>query len=137
LAGGGKPKSRIVQLRFWVDLLWAPAALLAMNFAWLNIPDRGEITVPADPNRSWNMGEIILRPVDLLLRRKFLWRCRFLAVEHRRLVDRVWKQEAVAALRAGDTKTALAAIEGVVVRNPTLRFANLGESRLYYTAPNL
>lgn len=137
VAGGGKPNSTIAQLRFWVGRLWAPAALLAMNFAWLNIAGPGEVTVKEGLQSLpgiWPWGAIIFQPVDLLLcQRDFQWGCRFLTVDHRTLVDRVWKQEAIATLRAreGNTKTALASIEGAFLRGRTLRFATLDESRLY------
>jgi hypothetical protein len=37
-----QPLSSFAWLRLWIGLLWAPAAVLAMSFAWLGIPDPNE-----------------------------------------------------------------------------------------------
>jgi uncharacterized protein YjbI with pentapeptide repeats len=150
LAGGGKPNSIIARLRWWVGLLWLPVTLVAMNFAWLNIPGSwlnipgsGPATERIILSKRSRWGDIIWQPLyRLLCRRDFQWGCPFLTVDHRTLVSRVWKEEAIATLRkiktdttektdTTDTKAALAAVEGVFLRDRALRFARLDESRLY------
>ena len=59
------------RLGLWVVLLWAPAAIVAMNFAWLRVPD-----TDADIERP-------SQPLDLLLCDELHWGCRFLTVDHR------------------------------------------------------
>jgi hypothetical protein len=57
-----------------------------------------------------------------------------LRVDHRTLVDKVWDGKAMAVIRTGDSgeeaAKALAGIEGVVLRERSLRFAVLDEDRL-------
>jgi hypothetical protein len=133
LATSRKPKTLTARLRLWAGLLWVPTALVAMNFAWLNVPD-SETTTVQTGQTDWEWHDIILQPVDVLLcRSDFRWGCRFLTVNHRLLVDRVWKPEGIVALRTENTDTAatLAALEGVFLRGRVLRFADLDDSRLY------
>ena len=75
------------------------------------------------------------------------WGCRFLRVDHRTLVDKVRDEKALGVLRMNISNTApegdaeqkakaeqakaIAAIEGVFLRNRSLRFAVMAESRLY------
>jgi hypothetical protein len=145
LAGGRKPNAIITPLWWWVGLVWLPATLMAMNLAWLNIPGSWlnipgsrpatERILTLQGDEKW--GDIIWQPLYLLLcREDFRWGCPFLTVDHRTLVDRVWKQEAIATLRnqeaiaalrntktdTTDTKAALAAIEGAFLRSRTLRW---------------
>jgi uncharacterized protein YjbI with pentapeptide repeats len=157
VAGDGKPNTTIIaRLRWWVGLLWLPVILVTINLAWLNIPGSW-LNVPGSRPATERIltlhrsdvkwGNIIWQPFYLLLcREDFRWGCPFLTVDHRTLVDHVWKQEAIATLRntttntnsfvvtgpnTTDTKAALAAVEGVFLRGRTLRFAKLDESRLY------
>ena len=109
--------SDIARLRLWIALLLA-VGIVSMDFAWLNIPQLGQGQTPYDliachPSSSWG--------------------CRFLRVDHRTLVGHVWRGEAIADLRAGrgDKSAALAAVEGLFLRNRTLRLADFSESRLY------
>ena len=73
------------------------------------------------------------------------WGCRFLRVDHRTLVDKVRDEKALGVLRMNISNTApeadaeqkaeqakaIAAIEGVFLRDRSLRFAVMAESRLY------
>jgi uncharacterized protein YjbI with pentapeptide repeats len=140
IAAAKRPRFGIRWLRWWIGLLWAPVALVAANVAWVNVLGYGGPLVQGTPADTWrrflqeiDLSELLLQPLDLLCLSPFKWGCRFLTVDHRTLVGHVWKEEAVAALRTGEgnSRTALAAVEGAYLRGRTLRFANLNESRLY------
>jgi uncharacterized protein YjbI with pentapeptide repeats len=95
-------------------------------------------------------------PLDLILCPRLKWGCRFLRVDHRTLVDQVRDDKALGILRMdisqlaevlaeettgpgsnpdleakAERVKAMAAIEGAFLRNRSLRFAILDESRLY------
>jgi uncharacterized protein YjbI with pentapeptide repeats len=100
-----------------------------------------------DPRLSERDGEPSLTekvqdPLDLLLCPTVKWGCRFLRADHRLLVDKVRDDKALGILRNRISKQteeeafaeharALAAIEGVFIRDRSLRFLVLDESRLY------
>lgn len=99
----------------------------------------------------------VANPLDLFLCPQLNWGCRFLRVDHRTLVDKVRDEKAAGILRmdisalanvlaqeeisapggnleqkaAAERTKAMAAIEGVFLRERSLRFAVLDESRLY------
>ncbi|HJS87871.1 MAG TPA: pentapeptide repeat-containing protein, partial [Acetobacteraceae bacterium] len=139
LASGRYSKVRTIWPKVWLSLLWAPAIIGALDLLWLNIPSPEATTVreqywPEDKRHGLAaVGYALSQPVDHVLCPGLNWGCRFLTVDHRTLVDHVWKGEAIADLRAGsgNTKAAIAAIEGAFFRNRVLRFAKLDESRLY------
>jgi hypothetical protein len=59
------------------------------------------------------------QPLDLWACPRLNWGCRFLRVDHRTLVDKVWDDKRVAELRTGSSTeeaTALAGIDGLVLR---------------------
>ena len=135
LDGSDWPDRRLGSAWRWAGLLWWPAAVLALNFLYLNI-------VPADADArlvrySWRAvrtGELILsNPLDTLLCPRLSWGCRYLRVNRRTLVDHVWESKAMADLRGAEAERAkaLAGIEGMVLRDRSLRFAELVASRLY------
>jgi hypothetical protein len=81
--------------------------LEATNLAWLNVLDARAITVRKE-GFEWND---LLQPLDLLCRTSFKWGCRFLTVDHRTLVGRVWKGEAIADLHVALDRKAIATRE--------------------------
>jgi hypothetical protein len=115
---------------------------------YLNVPDSDNKAV-RNGDHGPNWSEAYKQPLDLVLCPTLQWGCRYLTVDHRTLVGHVWKQEAIADLRAGKgeprgqidalfgkkvgVRDLLAAIEGVVLRDRSLRFAKFDESRLYAT----
>jgi hypothetical protein len=70
---------------------------MAANLAWLNVPDAPATTVRKE-RFEW---DDLLQPLDLLCHTPFGWGCRFLTVDHRTLVGRVWKGEALLTFAAG------------------------------------
>jgi Pentapeptide repeats (8 copies) len=151
ICGGDTERlSRWRRIVRWSLLIGLPPLLVGLNYAWLG-------TVPADADRflvrydphdshwdkkhprpSWR--DVAREPLDLLLCPELKWGCRFLRVDHRTLIDKVWDDKAMADLgnAAFDPHRALteidratAEIDGVVLRGRSLRFAVLDESRLY------
>jgi Pentapeptide repeats (8 copies) len=124
--------SRFGWARYLVPSLFT-AVVLVLDLLYLNVPGADEKTVRAgDDGAKWS--EAHRQPLDLALCPELHWGCRYLTLDHRTLVGHVWNPQAIADLRAeqrGDIKKSLDAIEGVFVRDRTLRFANFGESRLY------
>jgi uncharacterized protein YjbI with pentapeptide repeats len=124
-----------------------PALVVAFNFLYLGVPSPEATTVrvgefwkqywQTDPKR---LGQVIVdvvahgQPLDLLIcPQRGGWGCRFLTVDHRTLVGRVWGEQAIVELRSDNTANAeaMSAVEGVFLRGRNLRFAKLDESRLY------
>jgi len=93
--------------------------------------DGGPLTPGEGGPPTWS--EVVGQPLDVVLCPLLKWGCRYLQVEHRTLVDHVWDNKAMAALRSDgvDHAEALAGIEGVVLRERNLRFSVLDDSRLY------
>ena len=134
------PTSRFASLLRWIRLLWPTAIVMAIDLAWLNIPDPATRTVRAlDSEAPGNRGympapvwQAVGQPLDCLLCPWLHWGCRYLTLDHRTLLARVWKPEAIAELLAKPTEIApLAGVEGVFLRDRKLRFAKLDESHLY------
>lgn len=135
--------------------LYALPLILVLDFAYVNVPDADSTTVGKGipfqqrlrdverdspgrlPYRLTAVQDMILavprQPLDLWLCPELQWGCRFLKVDHRILVGKVWENKAIIELGAGEelTKARRASFEGVFLRNRTLRFADLSESRLY------
>ncbi len=121
-------------------LIVLPGIIIGMNLAWLNVvPATADAKLvrfegPFPFEGLFDLASTVSsQPLDSILCPSLNWGCRYLRVEHRTLVDHVWDNSAMAALRAvgGDYKKALAGIEGVVLRGRNLRFAVLDDSRLY------
>jgi uncharacterized protein YjbI with pentapeptide repeats len=123
----------------WTHLLWMPAAIIVLNLLYLNV-------VPADADPflvryeesaihfgRWSLPERIHRyladawrqPVDVLLCSPLGWGCRYLRVNNRTLVDRTWDKKEIVDLRSGafDPRKIESAIDGLVLRNRSFRFA--------------
>jgi hypothetical protein len=125
-----------------VALCWLPAAVLAVDLLWLEVPRPTSKTVGHDwrqyPKASASFMDRIgwwasFQPVDLLLCTPGAWGCRFLAVTHRVVVAKVWDAKTFVALRAGADldETHRASFEGAPLRQRTLRFADLNASELF------
>ncbi|HVZ07077.1 pentapeptide repeat-containing protein [Rhodopila sp.] len=140
LDGQPWPARLAPRLRRWGAVLAVPATVAAADLAYLNVVpgDADPAMVRHDPRSEPWYGPFISggawrQPLDLVLCPRLNWGCRYLNVAHRTLVDRVWHNEAMVALRTPDQDSAeaLASVEGVVLRGRSLRFAVLDESRLY------
>ncbi|HXA23139.1 MAG TPA: hypothetical protein VNW90_12645 [Acetobacteraceae bacterium] len=95
------------------------------EFLWVIRDDQPD----AREEQAWRTG---VNPLDVACLH-LNWGCRFLRVDHRTLVAKVWDDKAMSNLRAGGSEvaTALAGIQGVDLRERSLRFAVLDESQLY------
>ena len=131
----------------WYPLVSVPLVLiLVLDALYLNVPGADNETVrAADHGPNWS--EAYKQPLDLALCPTLQWGCRYLTVDHRTLVGHVWKPEVIADLRAekGEPRgiidalfgkkvsleDSLAAVEGVFLRDRSLRFAKFDQSRLY------
>ena len=101
--------------------------VVLVNLAWLNF--RGSYV----DGLIGSYTEVFGQPLDDGLCEKFNWGCRFLRVDHRTLIGKVWDNKAIVELSAGQPLTGerKASFEGIFLRGRTLRWANLAESRLY------
>jgi hypothetical protein len=129
-----------------VALCWMPAAVLAVDLLWLEVPGPASRTVGQDlahylgqyPKAPASFMErvgwwVSFQPIDLLLCTPGAWGCRFLTVAHRTIVAKVWDAATFVALRAGADVDAKhrASFEVASLRNRTLRFADLTASELF------
>jgi uncharacterized protein YjbI with pentapeptide repeats len=129
-----------------VALCWLPAAVLAVDLFWLEVPGPASRTVGRDlttylgryPEAPASFMEqvgwwVSFQPIDLLLCTPGAWGCRFLTVTHRIIVGKVWDTSTFVALRAGADVDAKhrASFEVASLRQRTLRFANLTASELF------
>jgi uncharacterized protein YjbI with pentapeptide repeats len=134
---------RMPSTRRWGGLLWAPVAVLALNLLYLNVvPTNAEGALvrykgpegdlPVERVRQY-LADAAKQPLDVILCYSLKWGCRYLRVEHRTLVEKVWDSGVMAQLRSADADLAkaLAGIEGLVLRDRSFRFAVLDGSRLY------
>jgi uncharacterized protein YjbI with pentapeptide repeats len=121
------------RLWLWTRLLWAPVLVVLAAGYWLKIPgpDAAVVRFEAgqDHPKWWQAWP---QPLDLWFCPVVGWGCRFLVVDNRTLIARVWKPEAIAEFRNGTCdKPTLAAVEGAFLRYRTLRNAALDQSALY------
>jgi uncharacterized protein YjbI with pentapeptide repeats len=158
LDGSPWPEQRPARVRRWAGLLLAPVFIGAVNLFYLNtVPAAANPKLvhynqrDGDNPQGW-LDYAAGDPLDLLFCPRLNWGCRFLRVDHRTLVDKVRDEKALGVLRIGireaaqalggtpekmaeeqkaERAKALAAIEGVFLRDRSLRFAVLAESRLY------
>jgi hypothetical protein len=132
-------------IRRKVALYWLPAAVLAVDLLWLEVPRPASKTVGQDltgylsqyPKAPASFMERIrwvgsFQPIDLLLCTPGAWGCRFLTVRHRVIVGKVWDTRTFVALRAGADVDAKhrASFEVASLPQRTLRFADLTGSEL-------
>jgi len=143
-----RPRSRMTEVRRWAKLLWLPVIVMGLNFLYLNVvPAKAdaqlvryegqageEHTQPLLKRMEQYLAAALVddNPLDVVVCPSLQWGCRFLRVGHRTLVDHVWDEKAIVDLRRASTDlaNALAAIEGLVLRDRSLRFAVLDESLL-------
>lgn len=139
-------ESRLAKVRRWAKLLWLPAIAMALNLLYLNVvPAEADVRLvrygeqweePSDEpllqRTQQYLADALDNPLDVVLCPSLKWGCRYLRVDHRTLVDHVWDDKAMADLRRSAADQAkLAAIEGLVLRDRSLRFAVLDESSLF------
>jgi uncharacterized protein YjbI with pentapeptide repeats len=133
-------------IRRKVALCWLPAAVLAVDLLWLEVPRPASKTVGQDltgylrqyPKAPASLMERIrwvgsFQPIDLLLCTPGAWGCRFLTVAHRVIVAKVWDTATFVALRAGADfdEAHRASFEVASLRQRSLRFADLNASELF------
>ena len=147
---------RAASLRKWLSGRWHRTGKPARMAGWLGriIPPRLTLlpaiasllifayvhNASSDADAYWVRYEgsaltiaLLTRPLDTMFCPHLSWGCRYLRVERRPLVGRVWDDKRMVDLRADgeDRAKALAAVEGVELIGRSLRFAVLTESRLY------
>jgi uncharacterized protein YjbI with pentapeptide repeats len=113
--------------------------VVALDLVWLNVVPAEADAATVRYDRTNHDGQLpgwrdaLRQPLDLGLCPRLNWGCRFLRVDHRTLVEHVWDEKAMEVLRADDVDytAALTGVEGVVLRERTLRFVMLDDSRLY------
>jgi Pentapeptide repeats (8 copies) len=125
-------------MRRWAMCLWLPAVVVMVDFAWLNIPGPDDLPWIYHPGIFWDYSptsakDSVFQPLDHYVCPTLNWGCRFLRVDHRTLIGKVWDNKVVIELRTGQplTDERKASFEGVFLRDRTLRFADLSETRLY------
>jgi hypothetical protein len=126
------PDTLSIALRRWGRCLWLPVIVVMADWVWLDIPGPDAETVGSSYHfQGWKAAAY--QPLDLFLCPEFNWGCRFLRVDHRTLVGKVWDSKAIVELGAGQPLTTerRASFERVFVPGRTLRFAELLESRFY------
>jgi hypothetical protein len=132
-------ESRLAEATRWAKLLWAPAIVIGLKLVYLNVApaeaDVGLVRSVATPEATWGyLTRVLRQPLEVVLCPSLKWGCRYLRVDHRTLVDHVWDDKAMADLRRGGAdQSKLAAIEGVVLRDRSLRFAML-DARISVTS---
>jgi uncharacterized protein YjbI with pentapeptide repeats len=119
-----------------IKLLGIPFVIMVLDVIYLNVvPAEADVRlVRYAKSRGFKLMDLISQPVDVVLcGAKKNWGCRYLHIEQRILVNRVWNNRAIPDLRnkKGDRATALAGIESVDLRDRNLRFAVLNKSSLY------
>jgi uncharacterized protein YjbI with pentapeptide repeats len=142
-----------VSWHFWraparrkVVLCWLPAAVLALDLFWLEVPGPDSRTVGQNltgylrqyPKAQASFMErvgwwVSFQPIDLLLCTPGAWGCRFLTVTHHLIAGKVWDAATFVAVRAGADVDAQhrASFEVGSLRQRTLRFADLTASELF------
>jgi hypothetical protein len=142
------PDASGVALRRWAMCLWMPVIIVVVDLVWLNVRLSAEDVVIGRYTTAifgqpllfvvedvviGRYTAIFLQPLDYLLCPRLNWGCRFLRVDHRTLVGKVWDSKAIVEFGAGQPPSdeRRAGLEGVFLRKRSLRFANLTGSRLY------
>jgi uncharacterized protein YjbI with pentapeptide repeats len=130
-------QGRLPLMRRWVRLCWLPAALIFLNLLYLNVvPVEANVAMvryerPPEQIQKFP-ADALHQPLDVVLCPSLNWGCRYLRVDHRTLINRTYDDKAINILRSGgNTADALKAIDGVVLRNRSLRFASLEAISLF------
>jgi hypothetical protein len=112
----------------------------AVNLVYMNVvaadTDVRLVRYKSEPKRkttTWRyLSDALRQPLDVVLCPSLSWGCRYLRVDHRTLVDHVWDEKAMADLRRGGAgQVKLATVEGLMLRDRSLRFAVLDGSSLF------
>jgi uncharacterized protein YjbI with pentapeptide repeats len=120
-----------------VRLIWLPVVLLATNFIYFNVPSPDADTVRFEEHEAdypTGVSFIFKQPVDILICPLVRWGCRYLRVDHQTILGQVWDPQAVISMASTvlGSKPAFGAIEGVYLRDRTLRFADFSQSKMYF-----
>jgi hypothetical protein len=130
--GGPSGKtSRIGWMLFLMFCLSVPAIVTA-DWFYLRVARADDETVrAADAGPKWS--EAYKQLLDLGLCPQLHWGCRYLRIDHRTLVGRLWNPQAIADSqpKPQDTGKWTAAIDGASLVSRVLRFAKFDDSRLY------
>jgi uncharacterized protein YjbI with pentapeptide repeats len=137
-------ESELPEPRRWAKVVWLPAIVMGLDLVYLNVVpaemDARLVRYEGQPAevRDLPLPRKILRyladdnPLDVAFCPLLKWGCRYLRVDHRTVVDHVWDDKVMADLRRGGADQAkLAAIEGLMLRDRSLRFAMLDENSFY------
>jgi uncharacterized protein YjbI with pentapeptide repeats len=154
---GRKTETRLSHMWRWAGLMCLPA-VMALDLQYLVVvpPDANPNLVRYQRRPPWVRGlglpeklqlydtiileylnDALTQPLDLVVCPWLRWGCRYLRVDHRLLVDHVWDDKAIVELQSGGGRSeagrarALASLEGLVLRDRSLRFAALDESALF------
>ena len=107
---------------------WLPVVVVVVNLLWLNI-------IPSDAvwTNHPTFTDMFFRPLDYNVCPTFGWGCRFLTVDNRPLVGKVWDSKALVALGSDQpmTEKLRASFESIYLRHRRLRHADFSGSRLY------
>jgi uncharacterized protein YjbI with pentapeptide repeats len=139
-------ESWVAEAGHWAKLFWLPAIVMGLNVVYMNVvPTEADVRLvrydgppeelrnrPLLQRTQQYLADALDNPLDVVLCPSLKWGCRYLRVDHRTLVEHVWDDKTMADLRRGSADWAkLAAIEGVVLRDRSLRFAVLTESSFF------
>jgi uncharacterized protein YjbI with pentapeptide repeats len=147
-------ESRLAEARRRAKLVCLPAIVMGLNLVYMNVVPAeadaqlvrfngrlntseesalGFLPINRWPKTTWEyLAGVLRQPLDGALCPSLNWGCRYLRVDHRTLVDHVWDDKAMTDLRrSGADQAKLAAIEGLVLRDRSLRFAVLDGSSLF------
>jgi uncharacterized protein YjbI with pentapeptide repeats len=126
---------RLTLLSCWL------ATVASINLLYINVvsADADPEAIRYDPKVRAPLGHYLFdafvshNPLDRILCPRLQWGCRYLHVDRRTLVEHVWDDKAIVELWRGNTDKAkaLAAIEGLVLRDRSFRFAMLDQSSLF------
>jgi uncharacterized protein YjbI with pentapeptide repeats len=121
-----------VNARMWAGLVWGrcitlPLLLVAGNWLWLNVPEQ---------NPRWGFSSyasLAVQPLDNYACPIVGWGCRYLQLDHRTLVGKIWDNKTIVELIGGQPLTVerRANFEPLFLHRRSLRFADLSESRLF------
>jgi uncharacterized protein YjbI with pentapeptide repeats len=115
----------------WAGMLWIPAIFIP-NFIYLGVvPVESDVRLVRAHEVS--LADATSNPLDAVLCPWLQWGCRYLRADHRTLVDHVWDEKSIIKLRSGGSEqaSALKSLDGLVLKDRSLRFAALDDSSLF------
>jgi hypothetical protein len=97
-ASAPQRKSRPAEARRWAKVLWLPAIVMALNLVYMNVlPAEADVRLvrydgPSEATWEEYLTDVLRQPLDVVLCPSLKWGCRYLRVDNRTLVDRVWDE---------------------------------------------